>query len=74
MDKCDQPNPLTERYGTGDLARKRALGVPRVVRLGRKHRRHDKRVRAERLDFEHLVRLLNNFTQPGRLLELLLPI
>ena len=74
MDKRDRPNLLTEWHGTGDLARKRALCVPRMVRLGREHRWHDKCVRAERLNFEHLVRLLNDFTQPDRLLELLLPV
>ena len=49
---------LTERYGTSNLARKRVLRVPRLIRLGREHGWDDERIRAERLNFEHLVRLL----------------
>ena len=64
---------LTEWHGTRDLARKRVLLVPRLVRRLREHRRDDERVRAERLDFEHLIRLLHDLTQPDRLLQLLLP-
>ena len=45
-----------------------------MVRRDREHRWDDERVRAKRLNFEHLVRLLHNLAQPNCLLELVLPL
>jgi hypothetical protein len=65
---------LTEWHGASNLSRKLAVCVPRMVRRGREHRWYDERVRAKRLNFEHLVRLLYNLAQPDCLLELVLPL
>ena len=45
-----------------------------MVRRDREHRWDDERVRAKRLNFEHLVRLLHNLAQPNCLLEFVLPL
>jgi hypothetical protein len=67
-------NLLTERHRASNLSSKCVVHVPRMVRQGPEYGWDDERVRAKRLNFEHLVGLLHHLVQPDCLLELVLPL
>lgn len=64
---------LTEWNRASDLAREVSIIVPRRAHVGHQ-RRGEERIHTQRLHLEHLIRLLHDFPQPDRFLQLGLPL